>query len=157
MLEWCKDSYTVTTDPARLDLELIYRYLSEESYWARGMPREVCERSVRNSLNFALLEGAQQIGFARVISDMATVAYLGDVFVVPEYRGKGLGKWLMECVVAHPSLQGLRRWILGTADAHGLYERFGFTRLKAPERFMEKHDPAVYRPSYPARTGASLD
>jgi GNAT superfamily N-acetyltransferase len=143
--EWCKDGYTITTDPARLDLEVIHRYLSEESYWARGIPRAVCERSVRNSLNFALLHGTRQIGFARIISDLATIAYLGDVFIVPEYRGQGLGKWLIECVVSHPCLQGLRRWILGTADAHGLYERFGFARLNAPERFMEKHDPAAYR------------
>ncbi len=101
-------------------------------------------RSIDGSLCFALLEGDQQIGFARVISDRATVAYLGDVFVLPEYRGRGLSKWLVECVLAHPQLQGLRRWVLVTADAHGLYSRFGFKPLARPEGFMELHNPQVY-------------
>jgi GNAT superfamily N-acetyltransferase len=147
MPEWRNNGYTVTTDQARFDVDLIYRYLSAESYWAKGMPRDVFERSLRNSLSFGLLEGGRQIGFARIISDLATIAYLGDVFIVPEQRGKGLSKWLMECVLSHPPLQGLRRWILSTADAHGLYQRFGFTALKTPDRFMERHDPEVYRQS----------
>lgn len=109
------------------------------------------QRSLENSLCFALLDGERQVGFARVISDYATIAYLGDVFVLPEYRRRGLGKWLIECVVGHPSLQGLRRWMLGTRDAHGLYEQFGFTPLKRPETFMERHDPDVYRGNGPAR------
>jgi GNAT superfamily N-acetyltransferase len=95
-------------------------------------------------LCFALLDGDRQVGFARVISDHATIAYLGDVFVLPEYRGRGLAKWLVECVTSHSELQGLRRWILATSDAHGLYEKFGFTPLKNPGNFMERHDPTVY-------------
>jgi GNAT superfamily N-acetyltransferase len=147
MNEWTRHGYTITTDQARFDLDVIYRFLSGDSYWARGMRREVFDRSICNSLCFGLLSGDRQVGFARVISDMATIAYLGDVFIAPEHRGKGLSKWLMECVMTHPSLQGLRRWILVTADAHGVYERVGFGPLKAPERYMEKHDPEVYRRS----------
>ena len=122
---------------------MIAEFLAQ-SYWAAGIPIDTVEKSLRNSLCFALLDGPRQIGFARVISDRATIAYLGDVFVLPDYRGRGLAKWLMTCVVSHPELQGLRRWMLGTRDAHGLYEKFGFTPLKKPETFMERHDPNVY-------------
>ncbi len=106
---------------------------------------DTVNRSIDGSLCFSLLEGATQIGFARVVSDRATIAYLGDVFVLPEFRGRALGKWLMECVLAHPELQGLRRWILLTRDAHGLYEQLGFKPLSRPERYMELHNPDVYR------------
>jgi len=114
------------------------------SYWARGIPPATVEKSLENSLCFGLLDGDRQVGFARVISDCATVAFLNDVFVLPEYRGRGLSKWLMECVTSHSELQGLRRWMLATRDAHGLYEKFGFTPLKRPEIFMERHNPNVY-------------
>ena len=133
----------VDTDPARLDLALVHGFLAA-SYWARGIPFEVVERSIRHSLCFGLYEGAAQLGFARVITDRATFAYLADVFVVDSHRGRGLGKLLMDAVVAHPELQGLRRWMLATRDAHGLYAQYGFTALPAPERFMQRHDPEVY-------------
>lgn len=142
-MEWTKDTFTVSCDPAKLDVPLIAEFLSD-TYWSKGIPLATVEKSLKGSLCFALLDGEHQIGLARVISDYATIAYLGDVFVLPQYRGKGLSKWLMECVVSHPDLQGLRRWILATSDAHGLYQQFGFTALKRPEIFMERHDPAVY-------------
>lgn len=141
---WTRDGYEITTDQARIDVTAVHAYLSEVSYWAKGIPHEVVERSIRHSLGFALLCGGELAGFARVTSDRATVAYLGDVFILPAHRGKGLSKWLMECIGNHPELQGLRRWMLATSDAHGLYTQFGFTPLKAPLRWMEKHHPAVY-------------
>jgi len=143
-IEWARDSFTVTTDPARLDLSLVAEFLSS-SYWAGGIPFDTVARSVTNSLCFSLLDQQRQIGFARVISDYATVAYLGDVFILPSHRGLGLSKWLMDCVVDHPELQGLRRWLLATADAHGLYRQYGFEPLANPQLFMERHDPNVYR------------
>jgi GNAT superfamily N-acetyltransferase len=119
--------------------------LSEHSYWARSIPRETFEKSVRNSLCFGLFHGNRQVGFARVISDYATLAYLADVFILPAYRGRGLAKWLTECIVSHPDLQNLRRWILVTQDAHGLYRKCGFTPLARPESYMEMHNPGVYK------------
>jgi GNAT superfamily N-acetyltransferase len=133
--------YSISTDSALLDVAMIHAFLSEQSYWAPGIPREVVARSIKNSLCFGLYQGNQQIGFARVVTDWATFAYLADVFVIEAFRGQELGKWLIECVLAHPDLQGLRRWLLGTRDAHGLYEQFGFTPLTAPSRFLE-----IYRP-----------
>ena len=141
---WTRGEYTITTDSARVDIDVVHRYLSEESYWAQNIPREVVARSIAHSLCFSVLHDKNQIGFARVTSDRATVAYLGDVFILPSHRGKGLSTWLMECISSHPALQGLRRWMLATSDAHGLYAQFGFTPIKAPERWMEKHDPQVY-------------
>lgn len=146
MNSWVTGAFTVTCDPARIDLAIVAGFLAD-SYWAKGIPRATVERSLAKSLCFALLDGDRHIGFARVISDHATIAYLGDVFVLPEYRGRGLAKWLMECVMSHPDLQGLRRWVLATSDAHGLYEKFGFTPLAKPEVFMERHNPDVYVPS----------
>ncbi len=143
-LSWTRNGYEITTDRERMDVNAVHRFLSEESYWARYIPHEVVERSIRHSLCFAILRDGELVGFARVTSDRATVAYLGDVFVIPAHRGKGLSKWLMECIGRHPDLQRLRRWMLATSDAHGLYAQFGFTPLKAPERWMEKHDPDVY-------------
>ena len=139
-----RDAFTISTDPVLLDLDLLHNYLSCEAYWAVGIPRATLVRAVAGSLCFALLDGGKQIGFARVISDRATIAFLADVFVLPEYRGRGLGKWLVECVLAHPQLQGLRRWILVTRDAHELYRRFGFKPLARPEGFMEVHDAQAY-------------
>jgi GNAT superfamily N-acetyltransferase len=143
--EWQKGEYRVSTDQERLDLETIYAFLANKSEWARGIPRSTLEKSVRLSLCFGLFHGDREVGFARVISDCATIAYLGDVFVLPEYRGRGLAKWLMECICSHPELQNLRRWILVTEDAHGLYKKYGFTQLAHPEGFMELHNPDVYK------------
>jgi GNAT superfamily N-acetyltransferase len=143
-MEWTRDKFTVTTDRARLDRDVIVGFLTS-SYWAQNIPRAIVDKSIDNSLCFGLLEEDRQIGFARVVTDCATLAYLADVFVLHEYRGAGLGKWLIECVMSHPDLQGLRRWVLGTRDAHGLYQKFGFTPLKRPEVFMELHNPGVYR------------
>ena len=142
-MNWVREQFTVTCDPSKLDRAVIAQFLAS-SYWAKGIPAETVERSLEHSLCFALLDGDRQVGFARIISDYATIAYVGDVFILPEYRDRGLATWLMDCIVSHPSLQGLRRWILATRDAHGLYEKFGFTPLKKPEIFMERHDPNVY-------------
>ena len=137
--------YEISTDRARLDVALIHRWLSEDSYWAKGVPRDVVERSIENALCFGIYDGnGAQIGFARVITDKATFAYLADVFVLEAHRGKGLSKTLMAEILAHPELQDLRRWLLATWDAHGLYAQFGFTPLDRPERIMERRDPDVY-------------
>ncbi len=141
--EWKRGDYTISTDASRLDLAAIHGYL-RESYWAAGIPRERVEKSIRNSLPFGLYEGRALIGFARVITDYATFAYVADVFVLPSHRGKGLGVWLMEVVRAHPELQNLRRWVLATRDAHELYRKTGFTDVD-PGRFMQVLDSDVYR------------
>jgi len=139
-----RDGYLVSTNPARLDLDVIHGFLTN-CYWAKGIPREIVHRSIEHSLCFGIYDSrGVQVGFARVISDFSTVAYLGDVFVLESHRGRGLSKWMMECVMQHPALQGLRRWILLTRDAHGLYERFGFTPVKSQERYMELLNPMVY-------------
>jgi GNAT superfamily N-acetyltransferase len=144
--------YLISVDPTKLDLDLIHKFLSEHSYWAQGIPRDVVARSIANSLCFGAYAVANttpqadwlQVGFARVTTDRATFAYLGDVFILPEHRGQGLSKRLMEAILSHPDLQGLRRWMLATADAHELYRRFGFTGLSQPDRFMQRHNPNVY-------------
>ncbi len=141
---WSQDEFEISTDPSRIDVAAVHDFLST-SYWAKGIPLEIVRRSIQNSLCFGIYRSKEQIGFARVITDRATFAYLADVFVIEEYRGRGLSKWLMQCILAHPELQGLRRWSLATRDAHGLYRQFGFRELKSPERFMELHDPDVYR------------
>ena len=138
-------TYEISTDPERLDIPLIHRWLSEQSYWSRGIPRDIVERAIANSINFAVYHaGDAQVGFARVISDRATFAYLADVFVLEAHRGKGLSKRLMEAVFAHPQLRGLRRWTLATRDAHSLYEQYGFTLPKIANRLMERVDPDIY-------------
>ncbi|WP_250500774.1 GNAT family N-acetyltransferase [Caballeronia sp. GAWG1-5s-s] len=137
-MEWTRGEWRVTTDIASFDFDVIHRYLSEVAYWSPGVARETVERAARHSLAFGLFEGARQIGYARMITDTATFAYLADVFVLPERQGAGLGKWMIECVMAHPDLQGLRRMMLVTSDAHGLYEHFGFRASAHPERIMEK-------------------
>ena len=145
-LDWRRDDdFVVTTDLFRFQLGEIHAFLSR-SYWAEGIPLETVEASIRGSLAFALLDPeGRQIGFARAITDAATFAYLADVYVLEEFRGRGLGTFLMECVKSHPSLEGLRRWALVTRDAHSLYRRFGFSELARPEGWMEKADPQVYR------------
>ena len=147
--EWQRGEYLISTDKARLDLEVIHGYLSGESYWAKGRSMETIRRSIENSMAFGLYRGAELVGFARVITDYATFAWLADVFILDGARGRGLGKWLMEVILAHPELQGFRRWVLATKDAHELYRRFGFVELKRPERWMERHDPQTQeRPDY---------
>lgn len=137
--------FTISTDPQRLDLDAVHRYLAEESYWARGIPRPTLERAVANSLVFGVYASdGRQAGFARVVTDKATFAWLCDVFVLPEFRGQGLSKQLMTAVWSHPDLQGLRRHLLATLDAHGLYRQFGFTDLAAPERYLEVRRPNPY-------------
>jgi GNAT superfamily N-acetyltransferase len=138
-----RDGFTVSTDPARLDVDAVHAFLTT-TYWCEGIPREVVERSLRGSLCFGLYTGVGQIGLARVITDGATFAYLCDVYVLPEHRGLGLGTWLMECVMAHPDLQGLRRFHLVTRDAHELYRPFGFQEVARPERHMEIARPGIY-------------
>lgn len=140
---WKKDSYTISTNPDHLDREAIYRYLSEESYWATGLPREVFEKSIDHSLCFGVFlgdprDGSEElVGFARVISDFATFGYLADVFILEAHRGRGLSKWLVATILSHPELQGLRRMLLATRDAHTLYGKFGFKPLIQPEKMME--------------------
>jgi GNAT superfamily N-acetyltransferase len=140
---WSKGDFEISTDPARIDVDLVHEFLTN-SYWAQGIPVETVRRSIENSICFGIYHGRQQVGFARIISDRATFSYLADVFVLPSHRGRGLSRWLMECIVGHPDLQGLRRWMLATRDAHGLYEQFGFTAVKKPDRWMELHHPDVY-------------
>lgn len=132
------DAYEVSTDKSRFDVALIHKFLSQESYWAPNIPREIVERSIEGSLCFGVFQGDQQVGFARVVTDQATFAYLSDVFILPEHRGQGLSKKLVETIMNWPTLQGLRRWMLATRDAHTLYEQFGFKALDTPENFMQK-------------------
>jgi N-acetylglutamate synthase-like GNAT family acetyltransferase len=144
VVEYRRGEFLISTSRERLSLEMVHGFLTN-CYWAKGISREVVERSIEHSLCFGIYEETgQQIGFARVVSDFATVAYLGDVFVLESHRGRGLSKWMMKCIIQHPALQNLRRWILLTRDAHGLYSQFGFTPVKAPERYMELHQPNVY-------------
>ena len=144
MRDWHRDEYLISTDPSKIDLYVVHGFLTR-SYWAEGIPMELVKRSIEHSLPFGVYKGNQQIGFARVITDYATFAYIGDVFIAEEFRGHGLSKWLMEVVVSCPELQGCRRWLLATRDAHGLYRKVGFTELKAPERWMERHFPGIYK------------
>jgi GNAT superfamily N-acetyltransferase len=142
--EYRKGNFVISTDPAKLDVDAIHAFLTR-SYWAEGIPKDVVARSLEHSLCFGVYEAEQQIGLARVVSDLATYAYVGDVYILERYRGQGLGKWLMACMLSHPDLQGLRRWQLATLDAHGLYRQFGFIELKAPERHMELFTPDIYK------------
>jgi GNAT superfamily N-acetyltransferase len=137
-MNWQRNEYLVSCDPAATSLDVVHRFLADQSYWARNISREKVATEIANSLCFSVLHDGIQIGFARVISDRATIAYLGDVFILDAHRGKGLATWLMECVISHPDLQGLRRWILLTSDAHGLYEKFGFKPIASPLKWMEK-------------------
>lgn len=144
---WQRGEFTIDTDPARIDLDVVHGFLTS-CYWAQGIPRDVVKRSIDGALCFGIYRdgapGGGQVGFARVITDFATFAYVGDVFVLEPFRGQGLSKWLMECMTGHPDLQGLRRWMLATRDAHGLYRQFGFTELAHPERWMHRWDPDIY-------------
>ena len=137
-------AYEITCDRTRLDIAAIHAFLSQ-AYWSAGIPRALVERAIENSLCFGVFRDEEQIGLARVITDKATFAYLADVYILPEHRGKGLSRRLMEEIIKHPDLQGLRRMLLATRDAHGLYAKFGFKPLAAPDRIMEVHNPSVYR------------
>jgi GNAT superfamily N-acetyltransferase len=135
--EYRRDGFEISTDPNRLDLEVIHSFLSRSSYWAQGRPYSVVQKSVQNSLCFGLYQGPQQVGFARVVTDYATFAWLCDVFILEAHRGRGLGKWLIECVVTYPELSELRLFLLATRDAHELYRRFGgFDVVKSRQRWM---------------------
>lgn len=136
--------FEISTEKQRLDIDLIHRFLTEESYWAKTRTLEQTRTAIEHSLCFGAYQGERQIGFARVVTDQATFAYVGDVFVLDEFRGQGIGKRLMDVIVADPRLQGLRRWVLATRDAHGLYEQFEFSSLRHPERWMEKTAPDAY-------------
>jgi GNAT superfamily N-acetyltransferase len=136
--------FVISTEKSKLDIDIIHAFLST-SYWAKDIPRSIVEKSIENSLCFGAYNGNAQIGFARVISDFATFAYLGDVFVLEDYRGKGISKMLMKEIIQHPRLQGLRRFMLATRDAHGLYKQFGFVPTASPERMMEIVDSEIYQ------------
>jgi GNAT superfamily N-acetyltransferase len=142
-----KDEYSISTNPALLQPDMIHGYLSKESYWAQNIPKAIVEKSIANSLCFGLYHNDKQIGFARLITDKATFAYLADVFIQEAYRGKGLSKWIMGAIHAHPEVHGLRRWVLGTRDAHGLYAQFGWTVFDEDtrKRFMQIHKKDVYQ------------
>ncbi len=135
--------YEISADTQRLDIDAIHAYLSQ-SYWSPGIPRTIVERAIRGSLCFGVYGPTGQVGFARVITDQTTFAYLADVYILGPHRGQGLSKRLMACVFAHPELQGLRRFMLATKDAHGLYRQFGFTKVARPERLMEILNPDAY-------------
>ena len=137
--------YAISTDKARIDVMAVHDFLANYSYWAKDIPLETVRLSVQNSLCFGLFHHEKQVGFARIITDFATVAYLGDVYVLQKHRGKGLSKWLISQVMAYPYLQGLRRWVLLTADAHLLYEKYGWKPIERPDRYMEVFNPNVYK------------
>jgi GNAT superfamily N-acetyltransferase len=139
--EWREDEFTISTDRSRLQIDVIHNFLKEESYWATERTLEQIRKAIENSLPFGIYRNASQIGFARVVTDYATFAYIGDVFVLKNFRGRGLSKKLMQKVVSHPELKDLTRWILATKDAHTLYEKFGFTELLVPSLWMERGAP----------------
>lgn len=143
-MDFIKDGFVISTEKEKLDIDLIHSFLNS-TYWAEGISKEIIRRSIEGSLCFGVFENDKQVGFARMITDKATFAYLADVFIIEEYRGLGLSKWLMQVIMSHPDLQGLRRMILATKDAHGLYKQFGFTPLINVERWMHILDPDVYK------------
>lgn len=139
-----KDQFSISTDKSKLDVDSIHEFLSTKAYWCLNIPKEKVQIAIENSLCFGVYDAGKQVGFARVITDFSTIAYLGDVYVLEEYRGKGLSKWLMETIMNHEDLQGLRRWILLTGDAHELYRQYGWTNIADPTKWMELHDKNVY-------------
>ncbi|MFT3826765.1 MAG: GNAT family N-acetyltransferase [Chitinophagaceae bacterium] len=143
-MEWQRGAFTISTEIQKLDIPFIHSFLSK-SYWAANIPVATIQRSIENSLSFGIYNQQQQVGFARVITDKATFAYLADVFVDDSVRGQGLSKWLMEVILTHPELQGLRRFMLATRDAHGLYRQFGFMPVTSPENLMSIHQPDIYK------------
>lgn len=143
-VEQRRDNYLLSTDPSKLDRDVVFKFLTHDSYWARGRSRDVFDRSIVNSLNFGIYFGNMQIGFARVVTDRATFGWICDVFVIPAQRGKGLASWMIESIQQHPDLQGLRSIFLATRDAHSLYAKFGFKPLEDPSRFMMIRNPTPY-------------
>ncbi|MCB9299354.1 MAG: GNAT family N-acetyltransferase [Lewinellaceae bacterium] len=141
---WTRGEFTISTNQELFDFPQIHGFIARQSYWAPEIPMAILRKSIAHSLSFGLFHGKRQIGIARVVTDYTTFGYLADVFIDETYRGQGLGKWLMACILGHPELQGFRRWMLATRDAHGLYQQFGFTPLKKPETIMEKHNPDAY-------------
>jgi GNAT superfamily N-acetyltransferase len=141
--EWRRGEYTISTDNERLDLAIIHDFISNHSYWGRRRRITTVQRSLDHSLNFGIFKKDQQVGFARVVTDFATFAWIADVFILEEHRGQGLAKWLMKSILSHPELQGFRRWVLATKDAHELYRKFGFQELRRPERWLERPDPQM--------------
>lgn len=139
------DNFLITTDKSKMDIVAIHDFLSKHSGWCDNIPFDTVKASIENSLNFGLFYKEKQIGFARVISDFSTIAYLGDIYVLDKYRGQKLSKKIMEVVMQHPNLKGLRRWILLTSTAEWLYEKYGFNKLPKPELYMELFDPNVYK------------
>ncbi|MGE8343813.1 Acetyltransferase (GNAT) family protein [Flavobacterium sp. ACN2] len=145
IIEYTFGEFLITTDKSKLDITAIHDFLSKDSGWSDNIPLEKVKVSIDNSLNFGLFHGEKQIGFARIISDFSTIAYLGDVYVLDDYRGKGLSKEMMDCIMSHPNLQGLRRWILLTSTAEWLYKKYGFQNVPNPEVYMELYNPNVYK------------
>ena len=143
-MDFTKDGFVISTEKEKMDIDLIHSFLTR-TYWAEGISKEIIRRSIEGSLCFGVFENDQQVGFARMITDKATFAYLADVFIIEEYRGRGLSKWLMEVIMSDPDLQGLRRMILATKDAHGLYKQFGFAPLINVDRWMQILDQDVYK------------
>lgn len=146
--EETRGDFCISTDKNRLDIEIIHHFLAEESYWSKDVPSSVVRKAVSNSLCFGVFKGDEQVGFARVVSDYVTFAWLADVFILKEYRGIGLSKWMLEFIMSHPDLQVLRRWMLATRDAQRLYEKYGFKPVAHPERLMENHQPDVYKDAH---------
>jgi N-acetylglutamate synthase-like GNAT family acetyltransferase len=139
------NDYTLTTEKSKMDVVAIHDFLSKHSGWSDDIPLERVKTSIENSLNFGLFHNTRQIGFARVISDFSTIAYLGDIYILDNYRGQGLSRRLMDCIMTHTNLQGLRRWILLTSTADWLYEKYGFNKIPDPEIYMENYNPNVYK------------
>ena len=144
-IRWNKNDYFISTDISLLDMDYTHHYLCHQSYWAKDVPIDVVKRSIENSVCFGVFENNRQIGFGRVITDKATFGYLCDIFIDPDYRGRGLSKWLVQTMLDHPELQGFRNWVLGTLDAHSLYEKFGFIVHPEPQRMMRKNNPDCYK------------
>jgi len=144
-MDWQKENFMISDEKEKLDAEYIHDYLSNRSYWAENIPLETVKRSIDGSICFGMYDDGKQIGFARVVTDKATFGYLADVFIDEDFRAQGLSKWLMEIIMAYPELQGLRRWMLGTKDAHSLYEKFGFEPLENPKRIMHIYNADVYK------------
>lgn len=140
-----KDEFCISTEKTKLDIDAIHGFLSTKAYWSINIPKEKVLTSIQNSLCFGVYEDKKQIGFARIITDYSTIAYLGDVYILEKYRGKGLSKWLISTIMDFPSLQGLRRWILLTGDAHELYRKYGWTDIVDPNKWMELHNKNVYK------------